>query len=215
MATNTQDFTDTSEGGAQRLTDAAGDIAQQATSVAEQRASSTMSQVGDSLQQVARVVRDAGDNLRSEQPQVASFADTAAQQVERAGQYLRERDAREVLDGFQDFARRQPAIVVGAGLALGLLVGRALKSANGSAGGTSVADQFGGQWNGGSRYAAPASYAGEAYDASRSYEASGGYNTLGDDTEAAASSTEELSREGDYTPSGYAPSSDTVTEGER
>jgi len=206
MATNTQDFTDMSEGGAERLTDAAGDIAQQATSVAEQRASSTMSQVGDSLQQVARVVRDAGENLRNDQPQVASFADTAAQQVERAGQYLRERDAREVLDGVQDFARRQPAVVVGAGLALGLLVGRALKSANGSNGGTSVAEQFGGQWNGESRYGAPAGYAGEAYGASRSYEASGGHGTSGDYSSSAA----ELSREGESFPSG-----DTATEGER
>ena len=198
MATNTQDFTETSESGTQRLSDAAGDIAQQATSVAEQRASSTMSQIGDSLQQVARVVRDSGENLRSEQPQLANFADTAAQQVDRAGQYLRERDASEVLDGVQDFARRQPAVVVGAGLALGLLVGRALKSANGSGGRTSVADQFGGQWDGGSRYGAPASYAGEAYAASSSYEAPGG-----DGTSEPAHQTDS------------APSGDTATEWER
>ena len=57
MTTETQDFTETTEAGPQRLADAAGDIAQQATSVAEQRASSTMTQVGDTLEHVARAVR--------------------------------------------------------------------------------------------------------------------------------------------------------------
>ena len=93
---------------------AAGDIAQQATSVAEQRASSTMTQIGETLEQVAHAVHGASDNLRSEQPQLAGFGDTAADQVDRAAQFLREHDAREVIEGVQDFARRQPAVGIGA-----------------------------------------------------------------------------------------------------
>jgi ElaB/YqjD/DUF883 family membrane-anchored ribosome-binding protein len=88
-----------------------------------------MTQVGDTLDQFARAVRDAGEGIRTDQPQIAGFADTAAGQVERASEYLREHDAREVMDAAQEFARRQPAVVIGAGLALGMLVGRALKSA--------------------------------------------------------------------------------------
>ena len=207
MATNTEEFTQTSEGGAQRLTDAAGDIAQQATSVAEQRASSTMSQVGDALDQVAQAIRSAGNNLRSEQPQVAGFADTAAHQVERAGQYLQERDAGEVLDGAQDFARRQPAVVVGAGLALGLLVGRALKTANGS--GTSYdTDRSRGKWNGGTRYAAVGSYGDTGYGSSSTYEATGGYGASDDYAGGAAASSTDLAGDVDLT-------TDTTSEGER
>jgi ElaB/YqjD/DUF883 family membrane-anchored ribosome-binding protein len=185
MATNTQDYTETAEGGPQRLADAAGDIAQQATSVAEQRASSTMTQVGDTLEQVAQAVHSASDNIRSEQPQLAGFGDTAADQVERAGQYLREHDAREVIDGAQDFARRQPAVVVGAGLALGLLVGRALKSAGGSS-----RSQYGvsDAWRGESRYGASASYR-AGYGTSSAYEASGGYGASDDYTGGAATSS--------------------------
>jgi ElaB/YqjD/DUF883 family membrane-anchored ribosome-binding protein len=184
MATNTQDYTETAEGGPQRLADAAGDIAQQATSVAEQRASSTMTQVGDTLEQVAQAVHSASDNIRSEQPQVAGFGDTAADQVERAAQYLREHDAREVIDGAQDFARRQPAVVVGAGLALGLLVGRALKSAGGPS-----RSQYGvsDAWRGESRYGAASYRAG--YGTSSAYEASGGYGASDDYTGGAATSS--------------------------
>ena len=192
MATNTEEFTDTTEGGPQRLADAAGDIAQQATSVAEQRASSTMTQVGDTLEQVADAVRNASENLRGDQPQLAGFADTAAQQVERAAEFLRERDAREVINGAQDFARRQPAVVVGAGLALGLLVGRALKSASGSA---ASGFSTGEQWNGSSRYGAPSSSQAGGYGTPVSDEVPGGYGASDDYTGGAAPSL--IDREGD------------------
>lgn len=186
MTTETQDVTETTEGGPQRLADAAGDIAQQATSAAEQRASSTMTQVGDTLEHVARAVHGASEEIRSEQPQLAGFGDTAADQVERAAQYLREHDAREVIDGAQDFARRQPAVVVGAGLALGLLVGRALKSAGGS-----TRSQFGvgDSWRGPSRYGDPASYRAGGYGTSSAYEAAGGYGASDDYTGGAATSS--------------------------
>jgi ElaB/YqjD/DUF883 family membrane-anchored ribosome-binding protein len=185
MATDTHDYTETVEGGPQRLADAAGDIAQQATSVAEQRASSTMTQVGDTLEQVAQAVRGAGDNIRTDQPQLAGFADTAAGQVDRAAQYLREHDAREVIDGAQDFARRQPAVVVGAGLALGLLVGRALKSANGAS-----RSQYGASdaWRGTSPYGAQASYRAGGHTSS-AYAASGGDGASDDDTGGAGTSS--------------------------
>lgn len=186
MATNTQDYTETAEGGPQRLADAAGDIAQQATSVAEQRASSTMTQIGETLEQVAQAVHGASDTLRTEQPQLAGFGDTAADQVDRAAQFLREHDAREVIDGAQDFARRQPAVVIGAGLAVGLLVGRALKSANGS---QRAQYRSAGQWSRTPRYAATGSYGDTSYGTSSSYEATGGYGASEDYTGGAGAAT--------------------------
>jgi ElaB/YqjD/DUF883 family membrane-anchored ribosome-binding protein len=133
MTTYTEETTSTSEGGPQRLAEAAGDIAEQATGVAEQHASSTMTQLGDTIEQVARAVRNSAEQLRDDQPQLAKLADTAADRAESAAQFLRQHEARDVLDEVQDFARRQPAVVVGAGLALGLLVGRGVKSAGPSA----------------------------------------------------------------------------------
>jgi hypothetical protein len=110
-----------------------------------------------------------------------------------------------VLEGAQDFARRQPAVVVGAGLALGLLVGRALKSANGSAG-SQYRDS--GEWNGKSRYGAPASYRAGGYGTSSSYEATGGYGASDDYAGGAAASSTDLSGDVDL-------ATDTTSEGER
>jgi ElaB/YqjD/DUF883 family membrane-anchored ribosome-binding protein len=129
MTTHTEETTDTMEGGPQRLADAAGGIAEEATSVAEQHASSTMTQVGDTIEQVARAVRSSAEQLRNDQPQIANFVDIAAERAEGAAQFLRQHEARDVLNEAQDFARRQPAVVIGAGLAFGLLVGRAIRSA--------------------------------------------------------------------------------------
>jgi ElaB/YqjD/DUF883 family membrane-anchored ribosome-binding protein len=111
-----------------RLQAAATGLAEQAGRTVEAQASTLMSKAGESLEQVARAIRDAGSNLREERPEFATYADTAAQRVETAASYLREHDAREVIDTTQDYARRQPAVVAAGALAVGLLVGRFLRS---------------------------------------------------------------------------------------
>jgi ElaB/YqjD/DUF883 family membrane-anchored ribosome-binding protein len=167
MTMNTEEFTTTGEGGGDRIKEAAGGVASEAGRAAESRASQGMAQLGDTLEQVAQAVRDAGNGMREQQPQVANVADTAAQQVERASQYLREHDAREALDAVQDFARRQPLVVAGGGLALGILAGRLLKagSSAGSSGGSQYRQgAYGGYGQGSDRYGD--SYAGGTYGGS-------------------------------------------------
>jgi ElaB/YqjD/DUF883 family membrane-anchored ribosome-binding protein len=135
-------------GGSTRIQEAASGLIDQAGSTAEAQASRTMTQAGDTLQQIARAIREAGKGIRDEQPQVAGFADTAADQVERSATYLRNHDATEVLNAASDFARRQPAVVVGGGLLVGLALGRFLRTASESA-----ADEFGsGMTSGYGRY---------------------------------------------------------------
>lgn len=144
MTMQTEEFSSTQDTGADRIKDAAGGVASEAGRVAETRASETMTKVGDTLDQVAQAVREAGSGMREQQPQIAGFADTAAEQVEKASQYLREHDAREALETAQDFARRQPVAVVAGGLVLGLAVGRLLRTAGTSGrGGSSRFDSYG------------------------------------------------------------------------
>jgi ElaB/YqjD/DUF883 family membrane-anchored ribosome-binding protein len=114
--------------GGDKLQQAAGDIADQAARTAEATASTGMTKAGETLDQVAQAIRDAGSGLREQQPQIASVVDTAAERVEEVSSYLREHDAREAVENVQRFAREQPAVVIGGGLALGLLLGRFLKS---------------------------------------------------------------------------------------
>ncbi len=111
-----------------RLADAARNVADQAGQTVEAQASTTMDQIAATIEEVARAIRRAGEELRQEQPQIASVADTAAGQVERAATYLESHEPREVFDSIQESAKRQPALVIGAGIAVGLLLGRVLRT---------------------------------------------------------------------------------------
>ena len=111
------------------LADAARSVVDQAGQTVEAQASTTMTQLATAIEDVAGAIRRAGAELRQEQPQVASFTDTAADQVERVADYLERHEPRDILDTIEDAARRQPALVIGGGIAIGLLLGRLLRSA--------------------------------------------------------------------------------------
>ena len=111
-----------------RLQEAASGVADSAGQAAQTQASMAMDRAGEALEQVAQAIRDTGDQLRQERPEIAGLADTGAQRIDQLSMYLRQHDARALIDDAEQFARRQPAIVIGGGLALGLLVGRLLRS---------------------------------------------------------------------------------------
>lgn len=114
--------------GSERIQDTATGLADQAGRTAQAQANRTLNQAGDTLSQVARAVRDAGEGLREQRPEIAGIADTAAERVDRAATYLREHEPQELIDSATDFARRQPALVIGGALVAGLVLGRVLRS---------------------------------------------------------------------------------------
>jgi hypothetical protein len=118
--------------GSEPLQEAAGEIADQAGRTADAKASTMMTQAGDALEQVARAARDAANSLRQERPEVAGFVETGATKAEEAAQYLRQHNAREAIATAEEAARKQPALVIAGGLALGLVAARFLRSAGGS-----------------------------------------------------------------------------------
>jgi hypothetical protein len=59
---------------------------------------------------------------------VANLTDSLAEQVERLSSYLRDRDVRALRDDLENLARRQPAVALGAAVAVGMLVARFIKS---------------------------------------------------------------------------------------
>jgi ElaB/YqjD/DUF883 family membrane-anchored ribosome-binding protein len=111
-----------------RLQEAAGGIVDSAGQAAQSQASVAMNRAGETLEQVAQAIRDTGNQMRQDRPEIAGFAETGAQRVDQLSMYLRQHDARDIIDDAERFARRQPALVLGGGLALGLLVGRLLRS---------------------------------------------------------------------------------------
>ena len=111
-----------------RLGEAASGIADSAGQAAQTQASVAMNRAGETLEQVAQAIRDTGNQLRQERPEFAGIAETGAQRIDDLSMYLRQHDARDILDDAERFARRQPALVLGGGLVVGLVVGRLLRS---------------------------------------------------------------------------------------
>jgi len=83
----------------------------------------------EALGSVAAAIRQSSQPLRdNDQPMLADYAGKAAGQLEELSTRLRERDLTELMDDAKRFARRQPALFVGAAFAAGVLAARFLKS---------------------------------------------------------------------------------------
>jgi hypothetical protein len=83
----------------------------------------------EGLGTVAEAVRGSTQQLRDQRHEtIARYIDEAADQIERIVQRLQHKDVREFLRDLQGFARRQPALFIGAAFAVGVISGRFLKS---------------------------------------------------------------------------------------
>lgn len=81
------------------------------------------------LHGVASALRESSHQFRVQNDTaLASYTDTAAEQVEQFAGYLDSRDIGEIVQGVQDFARRQPEIFVAGALTAGFFLGRFFKS---------------------------------------------------------------------------------------
>lgn len=89
------------------------------------------SRVSDQLEAVADTVRRVGEPLHGEPyDKLGGYADGAARTIERVATGLRDRDLDELAEDVRGFARRQPAVFIGAGLAAGVVAARFLKSSS-------------------------------------------------------------------------------------
>jgi hypothetical protein len=85
----------------------------------------------DSMATVAHAVRETTTRLRNERHEsIAEYVDRGAEQLERFSQYLKNKDAAELLREAQNYARRRPAVFVGSAFVMGLVAARFLKSSS-------------------------------------------------------------------------------------
>jgi hypothetical protein len=85
----------------------------------------------DGLGGVAKAVRQSAQPLRdNRQDMIADYVERAADQLEQFTTRLRDRDVSELMDDAQRFARRQPALFIGAAFAAGVIGARFLKSSS-------------------------------------------------------------------------------------
>jgi hypothetical protein len=118
---------------ADQVKQSASDVTEQAKQTATSQIAVRKDQAAQGLSAVSSSMRQMGDNLRQndQTSSYAQYVDQAAQQVERFSGYLQHHDAREIMTDAEDWARRNPALVLGGAFALGLLASRFLKSGMG------------------------------------------------------------------------------------
>jgi ElaB/YqjD/DUF883 family membrane-anchored ribosome-binding protein len=83
--------------------------------------------LADSLRHSASQMRAEGDPRKA---RYAGFADQGAERLERLGGYLTDADADEILGKAEDLARRQPWLIAGAGVLVGIAAARFMKASS-------------------------------------------------------------------------------------
>ena len=84
----------------------------------------------DNMARLGRAVHGAADQLGRELPQAAGFIHSAADTLQGAASSMRERSIEEMVAGFRDFARRQPAAAFAGSVLAGFALARFLKSSS-------------------------------------------------------------------------------------
>jgi hypothetical protein len=112
-----------------QVVDQAKNTLQQARDRASSSLGESKGQLADQVRNIADALRRTTEHLRSEdQQRIAGLTDTVARQVEQVADYLGNKDARAMRQDLENLARRQPAIMIGGALVLGLIGARFLKS---------------------------------------------------------------------------------------
>jgi len=113
----------------QQTQEAAGQLAEQAKDQAVSLVATQKDRTAQSLSSLAQVLHQTGQSLQDQnQGAVGQLTDKAATQLEHVSGYLHERDMNQLLGEAEDYTRRNPALVLGAAFALGLLAARFLKT---------------------------------------------------------------------------------------
>lgn len=106
-------------------------FAGQAKGLVSQQIDQRSTDLGNQLSTHVDSLRTVSDSLRQQgQETPAKLADNVAQRVDGVAQYLRNADGDQLLTDLENIGRRQPWVVLTAGLALGFAASRLLKASS-------------------------------------------------------------------------------------
>ncbi|HKP85611.1 MAG TPA: hypothetical protein VJZ26_05925 [Blastocatellia bacterium] len=107
-------------------------VAGQAGNKVTSRLDNQKDRAAEGVESIAQALRQTSDQLRGQNQAVPvhEYMNSAADQVERLSGYLRSTNVNQMINQVEQFARRQPAIFLGAAFVLGLVGARFLKSSN-------------------------------------------------------------------------------------
>lgn len=155
------DAADESRSAMQQVSDLAGDLKKQASGLAQDAARQVKDQAGQLTEGAKGAASGAADRLRNtaeekknagadfvgglagavrraagafddQIPQASEYIRQAAEQIDGASDALRQRNVSELVEGVQDFARRQPTAFLGITVLAGFAAVRFLKSSTSS-----------------------------------------------------------------------------------
>src|SRR5829696_2943577 len=117
----------------QRAKQAGGEIVNQVQQQAGSQIDRQKETAANELSRVVNAVRQFGQNLSGEANgpiarYAAEYGDKAANSLERLTNYIRQEDARRLLNDVQNFGRRQPALLLGGAFLLGFAGARLIRS---------------------------------------------------------------------------------------
>lgn len=107
---------------------AIGDMAQPLKEKAEQVAEDQKQAGTGHMSALATAVHGAGRELETGMPKIAKAVHGVARQIEQTADDLRNRSMDDLFEGFDRYARQQPALVFGGALMAGFVLTRFLKS---------------------------------------------------------------------------------------
>ncbi len=130
MSTNRQDEPRTGE----KLAREAEHLGDRATRTAQDVADRQKAAGAERVEHVAEALRSSAENLEGSEKQLAELVGSAAGQLENLAHSLREKDFSALMTEMEDFGRRQPAVFMGAAVALGFGIARFAKAGSRSSG---------------------------------------------------------------------------------
>jgi len=110
----------------------AGEVADRGRGMVAEQVGTRSAQASEQIGWAAQTMRRAADEARAEgNAGHARLAEEVADRGERVSSYLQDIEPEQLLNDVEDFARRQPWVVAGAGLFIGFAIARSLKASSG------------------------------------------------------------------------------------
>jgi|AGTN01.1.fsa_nt_gi hypothetical protein len=101
---------------------------QEAKARVREAAEAQRERAASALGGVAGALHRTASDLNAENETMGRYTDMAAERLDEVANYLRTADWNSVVEGAEDFARRQPAWFIGGAVAAGFLIARAVKN---------------------------------------------------------------------------------------
>lgn len=103
-------------------------VAQRLKEEGKQKLAQGKSTAADRVDSVAHALQRASDELDRNQPFLAEYTNRLASAISRFGTRLREGSIEELVSEAQAAARRNPALFIAGGFALGIVIARAIRA---------------------------------------------------------------------------------------